>query len=590
MARTLIVPGISITTEATHWFALEGRIMATLVVPGVRVETRFDVLPPLPAPSGVVGLAAIVDRPPSPTRLLGVTKAAEVPGVFGPGTAASAPELVHALGNGAAEVVVAPVTGGGPGSLSLLNANSNPAVILRARSNGTWSNDIAVDVRSVADSSGDPVRVSLRIFRSGQVVEEFPDLVVEAGSHQDLFDTINTRSIYVVALDPSLGGATPAPGTYVLPTDGTGVDVPVESSTDVLFTMFPEPAVDPSGLTVEVESPSGDNVTVRVFRDGAQQEEFTRLTMNPDSGNYLPAVLLRDSSLVHVHQASSLTGTDQLPAAVSPTPLAGGASPGSADYQAAINLLGEDSRINLVLAAIEPTRTDALVRTIHQSLVAHAVAQADAGSPRIAFGAVTAAEQDDLDRIRDHAATVRNRRFALVSPAGAAGAVTGTIARTNPSISPTFKTVPLFGVPAATYTESELNRLLGPTHNVVVVQQRTGRGVVVLRGLDTTGDQISVTRVADAAIREVKAISENFIGELNTADARTALREQIVATFTRMERAGDLVPSTDGSDPAFLVDVYSTQQDFAQGIVRIDIAVRPVRAIDFIYATIRVKN
>ena len=63
-----------------------------------------------------------------------------------------------------------------------------------------------------------------------------------------------------------------------------------------------------------------------------------------------------------------------------------------------------------------------------------------------------------------------------------------------------------------------------------------------------------------------------------------------MATLTRMERAGALVPSTDGTDPAFIVDVYSTQQDFAQGIVRIDIAVRPVRAIDYIYATIRVKN
>ncbi len=564
--------------------------MATLVVPGVRVEARFDVLPPLPAPSGVVGIAAIVDRPPSPTRLLGVTKAAEVPGVLGPGTAASAPELIHALGNGASEVVVAPVTGGGPGALTLLNTNSIAAVNLRARSNGTWSNDIAVDVRTVTNSDGDPVRVSVRIFRSGQIVEEFPDLVVEAGSHQDLFDTINTRSLYVVALDPSLGGATPAPNTYVLPDDGTGVDIPVDSSTDVLGTLFAEPGVDPTGVTVEIVSPSGDNVRVRVFRDGAQQEEFTRLTMNPDSANYLPAVLLRDSAIVHMRQASSLTGADQLPAAISPTPLAGGASPGSADYQTAIDLLGEDSRINMVLAAIEPTRTDTLVRTVHQSLVAHAVAQADAGSPRVAFGAVTATEQGDLDRIRDHAAVVRNRRFVLVSPAGASGSVAGAIARTNPEVSPTFKPVPLFGVPAATYRESELNRLLGPTHNVVVVQQRTGRGVIVLRGLDTTGDQISVTRVADAAIREVKAISENFIGRLNTADARTVLREQIVGTFTRMERAGALVPSTDGTDPAFLVDVYSTQLDFAQGIVRIDIAVRPVRAIDFIYATIRVKN
>jgi hypothetical protein len=160
----------------------------------------------------------------------------------------------------------------------------------------------------------------------------------------------------------------------------------------------------------------------------------------------------------------------------------------------------------------------------------------------------------------------------------------------NPQDSPTFKPLPLQGIPAATYRESELNRLLGPTTNLLVVQDRPGRGVIVLKGIDTTGDQISVTRVADQAIRETKATAEGYIGRLNSEEARIGLREQLVATFTRMERDGALVPSTDGRDPAFAVDVYSTQQDFAQGIVRIDIAVRPVRAIDYVYATIRVKN
>ncbi|OPY93305.1 MAG: Phage tail sheath protein [Syntrophaceae bacterium PtaU1.Bin231] len=143
---------------------------------------------------------------------------------------------------------------------------------------------------------------------------------------------------------------------------------------------------------------------------------------------------------------------------------------------------------------------------------------------------------------------------------------------------------------AASYRESELNRLLGSTINLCVVQERAGRGIVVLKGINTIGDQISVMRVADKAIRETKAIAENFIGILNSEEARIALKQQLVATFLRMEREGAIVPSTDGKDPAFIVDVYSTQQDFAQGIVRIDIAVRPVRAIDYIYATIRVKN
>ncbi len=57
----------------------------------------------------------------------------------------------------------------------------------------------------------------------------------------------------------------------------------------------------------------------------------------------------------------------------------------------------------------------------------------------------------------------------------------------------------------------------------------------------------------------------------------------------RMESEGALVPSVDGKEPAFLVDVYSSELDFAQGIVRVNIAVRPVRAMDYIYATIKVE-
>jgi tail sheath protein len=563
--------------------------MPSLVVPGVSVETRFDVLPPLPAASGVVGVAAVVDRPPSPVRLVGVTKVAELAEVLGPGTAASAPEIVHALANGAAEVVVAPVTGGSPAGAALNNADSEPCVLLRARSNGEWANQLAVDIRTVTDSDGNIVRVNLRLLRRGAVVEQYADLVVQPSSHQDLFDTINGQSAYVVAVDPGFAASQPAPGSYVL--DADGVDVPVQGDTDVLFTLLPDRGVDPAGVTVAIAAPAADDITVRISRDGALQEEFAGLTMNPDSAEHLATVLLRDSALVTLRTASSLDEDDRLPAATTgPVPFTNGTSPNLAAYQTAIDLLAEDARINLVTAAIEPTQTAATVRAIHQALSAHAVTQADGGSPRIAFGAVTAAEQPDLDQMRDHAAAVRSRRFVLVSPAGASGAVIGLVARLSPEVSPTFKPVPLFGIPPASYRESQLNRLLGPTHNLVVVQQRVNRGVIVLRGLDTTGDQISVTRVADACIREVKAISENFIGELNTVDARNALRQQIIATFTRMERAGALVPSTDGTDPAFLVDVYSTQLDFAQGSVRVDIAVRPVRAIDFVYATIRVKN
>lgn len=563
--------------------------MAALVVPGVRVEARFDVLPPLPAPSGIVGVAGIVDRPPAGGGLTGVTRVSELRELLGPGTEASMPEAVHALVNGAGEVVVSPVSGGSPARLTLRNADSNPCVLLRCRSNGSWGNQLAAEVRGVADAGGAIVRATIRLLRGREVLETFANLQVDPNQPDYLFDVINQQSIRVVAVDPDFGDDLPAANTYTF-TDGSALDVPVAGGASTLFQLLVADGANPAGLSVRITTGAGGVIDVSVFQGGLQ-EQFPNLVMNPDDNNFLPFVLLTQSRLIRVRLLNSLAPAARLPAATSaPLPFADGTSPTPAAYAAAIDRLADDPRIDLVMASIEPTRSDAEVRQIHQQLAAHAVRAAEDGAPRIAFGSVTANEQASVNAVRDHAALVRNRRFVLVSPAGAEGAVIGLVGRLNPQDSPTFKPVPLFNIAPAGYRESQLNQLLGPAVNALVVQQRAGRGVVVLRGLDSTGDQISVTRVADQAIRETKAISENFIGQLNSADARSALKQQIVATFTRMERAGALVPSTDGRDPAFIVDVFSTQQDFAQGIVRVDIAVRPVRAIDYIYATIRVKN
>ena len=76
---------------------------------------------------------------------------------------------------------------------------------------------------------------------------------------------------------------------------------------------------------------------------------------------------------------------------------------------------------------------------------------------------------------------------------------------------------------------------------------------------------------------------------LNNARGRMALRERITEFLIGMEKEGSIVPSTDETQPAFLIDVYSSQIDFAQGVVRVDSAVRPVRAMDYIYATVNVQ-
>lgn len=567
--------------------------MPALVVPGVRVDTIFDVLPPLPAPSGIVGVVGVVDRPPSAGRLIGVAKVSELSDLLGPGTLVSLEPAVHALYNGASEVIVSAVAGGSAASHDLLNVNSNPAVRLRCRFNRNFgTGGLAINVRSTLDAGGNPVRVSLEVMVDREVVETHPDLRVSPGSVDDLFSVINNRSKLLVAIDPNFDGDRPTAGNYTFADPAIAMPVTADGTATNMLEILPADGAAVEGFTVAITHGSGSTFNIQVLDGGALQEEFTGLTTNPDSDTYLPYVLTTQSALIRVRAVSSLAVGEQLPAATSGpvTFTSQGTSPSPADYQTAIDYLVEEKRIDLVMAAIEPTRSDAEVHQIHQALVAHATVMSDDGAPRIAFGSVTANEAADLELIKDHSSAARSRRFVLVTPPGAHGAVAGMIGRMNPHLSPTFKTVPLHGIEPSSYRESQLNKLLGKTTNALVVQERNGRGVIVLRGLDTTGDQISVTRVADQAIRETKAISENFIGQLNSEDARVALKQQIVATFTRMERAGALVPSTDGSDPAFVVDVYSTQLDFAQGIVRIDIAVRPVRAIDFIYATIRVKN
>ena len=155
--------------------------------------------------------------------------------------------------------------------------------------------------------------------------------------------------------------------------------------------------------------------------------------------------------------------------------------------------------------------------------------------------------------------------------------------------SPTFKRLSGLAEIERDYAPSELSTLI--EGGVLAVSKQRQRGVVVMKGIDTTGQtgQISVTRVADHAVRGVKDIADLFIGTLNTESGRAALRQKLIEFFLEMEREQAIVPSVDGAEPSFKVDVYSTQRDFALGIVRVDIAVRPVRAIDFIHATILVQ-
>lgn len=328
----------------------------------------------------------------------------------------------------------------------------------------------------------------------------------------------------------------------------------------------------------EGEAPESINILIT---DGVTFESFENMVMNSSSDLYLVDYINRNSELITAEDSSSpSTASGNIPAPTESN-LTGG-TPGTisnADYEAALEQLELDTDVDIVMAC------DVTDPEIHALIEAHCMKMSTEAKNRIGFGTVAKGER--VSDICKRTNVMASDRFVLVAPYGNLGALAGLISRLNYYESPTYK--PLSGIAKLEkyYTPSEQMELL--KSGVIPLEAQRGRGIIVVKGISTSKEQISVTRIADHSVRGVKNIADMFIGTLNNQSGRTALKGKITEFLMGMEREGSIVPSTDGEEPAFLIDVYSSESDFAQGIVRVDLAVRPVRAMDYIYATIKVE-
>ena len=262
----------------------------------------------------------------------------------------------------------------------------------------------------------------------------------------------------------------------------------------------------------------------------------------------------------------------------------GGADASAEAYGAGLDKLKNHSDVDLVIAAVQDRGDAATVAAIYSAVIAHCNLMSAACRGRLGFGEVPAGKT--VAQAVQWSVPLVSDRFVLVAPRGVLGAVAGMIGGLPYFHSPTFKPLAGLGEVDALDIDEQAELLAA---KIVPVAELSGRGLGVVRGVTTDDDQISVRRVADRAVRTVRAIGELFIGRLNNADGRAALKAKITEALLQMQKDGALVPSTDGKDPAFRADVYSSQADFGTGTVRVDVAVRPVRAIDFIVATILVQ-
>jgi hypothetical protein len=334
------------------------------------------------------------------------------------------------------------------------------------------------------------------------------------------------------------------------------------------------------GVTVTLRGTAFD---LRLSLPGGGEEVYRNVNVTTTSDRYLVKVLA-DSAIAKVDLVATATLT--MPVNATKT-FAGGADASAADYYNALQRLLNEPDVDMVLAAVQDFSSTTTLTTIYSDVIAHCNAMAGDCKGRIGFGQVPPITATSTTT--NHVAFASNLvsdRFVLVAPNGVVGAVAGLVGNLSYFQSPTFKALTGLGGVSALTVEDERALLTG---GVVPIALERGRGIIILRGITTDGDQINVRRVADRAVRTLKSIGNLFIGLLNTADGRGALKQKLTEAMLQMQKDGAIVPSTDGVDPAFKLDVYSSQADFALGIVRVSMAVRPVRAIDYIYATITVQ-
>jgi hypothetical protein len=342
-----------------------------------------------------------------------------------------------------------------------------------------------------------------------------------------------------------------------------------------------------NSITVGVSKGSAAGTVAAQITNGVDFEVFDNLTLDSSSDLFIVDILNSRSKMIGASDVwkEPKTAKDAKPVkrdlTLEENSLSGGktAQPELKDYEKALEMLEMEDDIDLVYAA------GSWDPKVHALVDAHCQNMSKDAKNRIGIG--TVGPRESIEDIKKRTEVLASDRFVVVAPYGVSGAVAGLISKLEYYHSPTFK--PLTGVAdlETRYRPSELMELLKA--GVLPLEARRGRGIIIEKGITTSKEQISVMRVADHAVRGVKNVCENFIGTLNTAGGRTALREKMTEFLLTMSREDAIVPSTDGKEPAFLVDVYSSQLDFAQGIVRVDLAVRPVRAIDYIYATLTVQ-
>lgn len=335
--------------------------------------------------------------------------------------------------------------------------------------------------------------------------------------------------------------------------------------------------------TVESETTNGTTTWRLTLRYRAVKETF-------EGGNVgeVHDALAAGSSLVTVGDADNEgSGFDPVD-----TTLGGGsdaADVSPADLADALALL-EDQPVNLLLVAgvaanvIGNAVIGHVERTENEGRERIAVLGVrESGTPTAAVGIIADTESISDDRVVLCAPGLRTTDAATdavvnLPPPYLAAAVAGALSTLAPHISLTNKALPV--TPDVRHSSSLAQQLLQA--RVLLVRQKFGAQVVkAITSSPKPFDQISVRRTVDYAKAGVRAGSDPYIGRLNNARVRAALKATLDGFLSQMVLDEMLV--------SYELEVTATRAQEIQGIASVVMTLRPTFSIDFIRVTMNLE-
>jgi hypothetical protein len=485
--------------------------------------------------------------------------------------------LEQAFGHGATTVYAVRVTGTSGGHTTAkaakytLQSTGGNCVTLTAKSEGTWGDDLQINVASADENAviteeshlgNEPPPITLRhlpIVKSARTrIRLRSDATGVTTSLKVLYDdTAAAAAPGEVKVDRTSGHL--AFGDAILPNDKITATYLVASSNAVKVTLRFNQAkevftvVDGANLADDVNDPETGSKWVTGHKEA-------------NSGQ-LPSL----SSPVDAF--AEFTGGDD------------GAGATGAEYEEGLRtLLNEEAHI-IVAAGQDDSFGNKLDAHCQQ-------ASSDAFKhDRIAVvGSKLGASLDDLrghvlasDRVIFVAPGMRATDAAASPPtevtlpgAYTAAAIAGLLAGLPPHVSLTNKILSVDGLETK-FNLSDLAALV--QSRVLAIEQRQGFRVVkgITTATDTAFAQITTRRIVDFAKFGVRSAADPFIGKLNNERVRGALRASINVFLAEMVNDEMLV--------SYDLAVSATRDDEKQGIARVVMTLRPTFSIDFIKVT-----